>query len=104
MPRNAPLTATDRQQIVGLYLAGTKIQEIARMTERSKQTLYSALRRAGVEHRNSPMGARGPLARSAVSQFMPLDLKALVQDRLRIPARLLGPEEKACRRRISLCG
>jgi hypothetical protein len=35
---------------------------------------------------------------------MPLDLKALMQDRRRIPARLLGPEEKACSRRISLCG
>jgi len=35
---------------------------------------------------------------------MPLDLKALMQDHLRIPACLLGPEEKACRRRISLCG
>ena len=46
----------ERQQLVDLYLAGTKISDLCRLTGRSAPALYSALTRAGVKLRNASKG------------------------------------------------
>lgn len=48
-----PVTADEGQQIIDLYRAGVKVNEICRATGRSRFSVYTILNGEGIEHRNA---------------------------------------------------
>jgi len=48
-----PVTADERQQIIDLYRARTKVVEICHATGRSRSSVYAVLNSEGIKHRNA---------------------------------------------------
>ena len=52
------VTADERQQIIDLYRAGTKVVEICHATSRSRSSVYAILNSEGIKHRNRTKAGR----------------------------------------------
>jgi Recombination endonuclease VII/Homeodomain-like domain len=72
-----PVTANERQQIIDLYRAGTKVVEICRATGRSRSSIYTVLNGEGIEHRNAD-GRRAGICEVCGTQvrYVPPSLRA----------------------------